>query len=178
MRKKVLLGVAAALVGPAVLYAAVSSHLASARGVGELVPDVRGKDGSGKEHSLSDFRGGPVIVFFYPRDDTPGCTKEACGFRDQWAKYSDAGVRVLGVSGGSDAGKRAFAKKYELPFPVITDGDLEWARAFGVRVILGIPQRVSFLLDKDGRIAKVYRDVDVGIHADDVLRDAHALTLN
>ncbi len=178
MRKKILVGVVGAVVGPVLLYAAVSSHLGNMRQVGDLVVDVTGKDGAGKEHSLSGLRGGPVLVFFYPRDDTPGCTKEACAFRDQWEKYTAAGVRVLGVSGGSEAGKRAFADKYELPFPVITDGDLEWARAFGVRVILGIPQRVSFLLDSGGRVAKVYRDIDVGLHADDVLRDARSLTQN
>lgn len=178
MRKKILLGVAAAVVGPALIYAAVSSNLGAPKDVGDTVSDLRGKDGEGKEHSLSALRGGPVVVFFYPRDDTPGCTKEACAFRDQWTKYTEAGVRVLGVSGGSEAGKRAFTEKYELPFPVITDADLEWAKAFGVRVIFGIPQRVSFLLDAEGRIAKVYRDVDVGIHADDVLRDARALGSN
>ncbi len=178
MRKKIVLGVATALVVPALVYAGVSSHLGSAKAVGEQIGELRGTDGAGKEHSLSGMRGGPVVVFFYPRDDTPGCTKEACAFRDQWTRYTEAGVGILGVSGGSEAGKRAFTEKYELPFPVITDGDLEWAKAFGVRVIFGIPQRVSFLLDGEGRIAKVYRDVDVGIHADDVLRDARALAAN
>jgi peroxiredoxin Q/BCP len=94
------------------------------------------------------------------RDETPGCTTEACAFRDQWARFEEAGVKVIGVSGGSTSGKAQFAKKQKLPFPLVTDEDLSWARAFGVRVVLGIPSRTSFLLDRDGRISKVYENVD------------------
>lgn len=175
MKRKLLVGLAALVAGPLAVYAAVSSHLGSPRAIGAAVEDLRGLDGAGNEVSLAALRGAPVIVFFYPRDETPGCTKEACAFRDQWDKYTEAGVRVVGVSGGSQAGKRSFTERHALPFPVVTDADLSWARAFGVRVLFGIPQRVSFLLDGEGRVAKVYRDVDVGVHADDVLADAKSL---
>jgi peroxiredoxin Q/BCP len=174
-KKKLVALFALLLIVPAVGYAAHSSNLGSLKSAGFEVGDLRAMDGDGKEQRLGDLRGSKVVVFFYPRDETPGCTTEACAFRDQWARFEEAGVKVIGVSGGTASGKADFAKKQRLPFPLVTDEDLSWARAFGVRVLLGIPSRTSFLLDREGRISKVYENVDPGLHADEVLKDAAAI---
>jgi peroxiredoxin Q/BCP len=117
----------------------------------------------------------PTVVYFYPRDDTPGCTKEACAFRDAWDKYTAASIGVVGVSSDDDESHRAFATKYKFVFPLIADRDHAWAHAFGVPMRLGMTARVSFLVGKDGKIAKVYPDVDPAVHSDEVLKDAAGL---
>lgn len=119
--------------------------------------------------------GKPAVVFFYPADDTPGCTAEACAFRDIWSEYEAAGVLVIGVSTQGDESKRAFADKHELPFPLVADPDERWAKAFGVTVRGGYAERVSFLLDRSAKVAKVYPGVDPGVHAREVLQDAAGL---
>jgi peroxiredoxin Q/BCP len=143
--------------------------------VGAQAPALTGTDQHGKPRSLVAERGHPVVVYFYPKDGTPGCTKEACAFRDAWEKFTGAGVAILGVSADSEKSHERFAKEERIPFPLIADIDLLWAKAFGVKTTLGMTSRVSFLLGPDGRVAKVYPDVDPGIHADEVLRDAQAL---
>jgi peroxiredoxin Q/BCP len=119
--------------------------------------------------------GKPAVVYFYPADDTPGCTAEACAFRDIWTEYAAADVLVIGVSTQDLESKRTFAEKHELPFPLVADTDESWAKAFGVTVRGGYAERVSFLLDRTGKIAKVYPGVDPGVHARDVLADAEGL---
>ncbi|RYE87040.1 MAG: peroxiredoxin, partial [Myxococcales bacterium] len=111
------------------------------------------------------------VVYFYPKDGTPGCTKEACAFRDVWGKYQAAGVRVLGVSEDDQASHKKFADEHRLPFSLVAD-DGSWARAFGVSTTLGMPSRVTFLIDAGGKVARVYPDVDPGVHAERVLGDA------
>lgn len=120
--------------------------------------------------------GKPAVVYFYPADDTPGCTAEACAFRDIWSDYEAAGVLVIGVSTQDLESKRAFAEKHELPFPLVADTDQQWAKAFGVRLRAGYAERVSFLLDGTGKVAKVYPDVDPGVHAAEILQDAAGLS--
>ena len=144
-------------------------------GVDDPAPDLRAVDHRGREVALRDLRGAPVLVYFYPKDGTPGCTKEACAIRDIWSRFTAAGVVVLGVSTDDAASHRKFADEHQLPFSLIADTDLTWARAFGVGTTLGMTQRVSFLLDRGGRIARVYPDVDPGVHAEQVLADAAAL---
>lgn len=119
--------------------------------------------------------GKPAIVYFYPKDGTPGCTTEACAFRDVWSNYESAGVMVIGVSMDDDASHKAFADEHELPFPLIADTEGTWAKSFGVPATAGFTQRVSFLLDAEGKVAKVYPGVDPGVHADEVLEAAKAL---
>ncbi len=119
--------------------------------------------------------GKPAVVYFYPADDTPGCTAEACAFRDIWSEYESAGVLVIGVSTQDLASKREFAEKYELPFPLVADTDESWAKGFGVTVKVGYAERVSFLLDAKGKVAQVYPGVDPGVHAREVLDDAAKL---
>jgi thioredoxin-dependent peroxiredoxin len=143
--------------------------------VGSTPPDLSAVDQHGKTHRLSEERGHPTIVYFYPKDGTPGCTNEACAFRDAWEKYQKASIQVLGVSSDDQKSHEEFAKEEKLPFPILADTELTWAKAFGVPIRLGMTSRVSFLLNKDGKIAKVYPDVDPGVHANEVLTDAGRL---
>ncbi|PXA04903.1 thioredoxin-dependent thiol peroxidase [Coraliomargarita sinensis] len=126
---------------------------------------------------------GPCLLYFYPKDDTPGCTKQACGIRDAWKKFQNAGIRVVGVSKDNDASHRKFAEKYSLPFPLIADTELELAKAFGVygekkfmgKTFDGI-HRMSFLIAEDGKILKTYPKVKPNEHAETVLEDYTQLT--
>jgi peroxiredoxin Q/BCP len=143
--------------------------------VGSATPDLAGVDQSGNTHRLADSRGKPTLVYFYPKDDTPGCTKEACAFRDVWQEYRAAGVRLLGVSQDDQQSHAKFAEKYHLPFPLIADPQGDWGKAFGVATRVGTYARVSFLVGEDGKVAKVYPKVDPGVHATQVLADVAAL---
>ncbi len=140
--------------------------------IGSDAPVLSATDQNGAKHSLADEKGHPVVVYFYPKDGTPGCTKEACAFRDVWDKYKAAGVQVFGVSTDDSKSHEEFAKEQKLPFPLLVDPNGEWLRAFGVPTRLGMASRVSFLIDARGKVAKVYADVDPGVHADEVLKDA------
>jgi peroxiredoxin Q/BCP len=143
--------------------------------VGAAAPDVSAADQAGKSHRLADEHGHAVVVYFYPKDATPGCTKEACAFRDTWDKYKAANVMIFGVSADDTSSHAEFAKEQKLPFPILADPDHVWSRAFGVGTNLGMDARVSFVIDAEGKIAKVYPDVDPGVHAATVLADASAL---
>lgn len=142
---------------------------------GQAVPALSGVDQHGETHTIGPRPAGPYVVYFYPKDATPGCTKEACAFRDAWERYQAAGVGVFGVSVDDRSSHEAFARKHELPFPLIADESGAWSRAFGVAKGLGFYERVSFLVSADGVVAKVYDSVDPGVHASEVLADAAAL---
>ena len=137
--------------------------------VGTSAPDIEGVAQNGDKVRLADFRGRPVVVYFYPKDDTPGCTAEAQGMRDEWTALQAAKAVVIGVSTDSADSHRAFTQKYELPFLLLPDPDAKIARAFGVPVHLGFAKRVTFVIDKQGRIAKVFPDVSPKGHAQEVL---------
>lgn len=145
--------------------------------VGTAAPDRTLADHTGARRTLASFRGRPLVVYFYPRDSTPGCTREACAFRDSWQQYEAAGVQIVGVSTDSPESHAAFAREHELPFPLLSDEDGALTEAFGVRTHLGMASRVSFLLDASGVIRAVFRDVDPGVHANDVLAEATRLGL-
>ena len=121
---------------------------------------------------LAAYKGKHVVIYFYPKDDTPGCTKEACGFRDAWSKLEKAKVQILGVSIDDDESHKKFVEKYKLPFPLIADTDQKICKAYGVSVTMGYASRVSYLIGPDGKIKKVYPKVDPGVHADEILADA------
>ncbi|MCR9163718.1 MAG: peroxiredoxin [Nannocystaceae bacterium] len=142
---------------------------------GAQAPSLSARAHDGTEIDLADLGGKPALVYFYPKDGTPGCTTEACAFRDVWAKYEEAGVLIIGVSADSNESHAEFADEHELPFPLIADEEGRWAKAFGVGATLGMTARDSFLIGPDGTIAKVYPGVDPGVHAEEVLRDANAL---
>lgn len=144
--------------------------------VGSPAPILSGVDHHGVAHSLQETLGSPTVVYFYPKDETPGCTKEACAFRDVWKQYEAAGVKLFGVSKDTNASQATFAGKHALPFPLISDESGAWARGFGVKPTLGMYERVTFLLGKNGKVAKVYAKVDPGLHALEVLKDVESLT--
>lgn len=142
--------------------------------IGAQAPDLETTAHNGDVIALRELDK-PAIVYFYPRDETPGCTAEACAFRDAWDRYEKQGVLVIGVSADSNASHLQFAEEHQLPFPLIADEGLEWASAFGVETTLGMTRRISFLLDHKGRIAKVYPKVDPGVHAEEILDDVASL---
>jgi peroxiredoxin Q/BCP len=124
---------------------------------GAAAPDVTGIAQDGTSVSLADHLGRWVVVYFYPADDTPGCTAEACGFRDSYQDFTDAGAVVIGVSGDSTASHERFATKHRLPFTLLTDDDGSLRQAFGVGKTLGIlPERVTFVIDPEGVVRKVF----------------------
>jgi len=145
-------------------------------GPGSAAPDVAGTDQNGSKVRLKDLHGQPVLVFFYPKAGTPGCTKEACAFRDVWQRYEKAGVRVVGVSHDTVADQAAFAREHGLKFPLVSDTEGTWGTAFGVPLrVWKFYSRISFLVGRDGKVAKTYLDVDPGVHAGQVLADAQTL---
>src|SRR5262249_44093920 len=115
--------------------------------------------------------------YFYPKDDTPGCTKEACNFRDEFSKFKKMGAVVLGVSRQDEKSHQAFKQKYSLPFDLLVDKDGSLAKAYGVTVIpaVGIHMRQSVLIAPDGKVAKFYPSVDPKTHTDEVLKDLQGL---
>lgn len=143
---------------------------------GTLAPNFTAKDANGETVRLKDLRGQKVVLYFYPKDDTPGCTKEACSFRDAFADYKKRGIKILGVSVDSEASHKKFTAKYKLPFTLLSDPDHSIADAYGVygekkfmgRTYMGV-KRITFLIDEKGRIKKVFEKVKPDEHAKDVL---------
>lgn len=142
---------------------------------GASAPDVVGQVATGQDVRLSSLRGKAVVVYFYPQDETPGCTKEACAFRDAWKDLAKNDVAVFGVSVNSAERHRAFQKTHELPFPLVADEGGSVAEAYGVRHHLWGYDRVTFLIGKDGRVARVWPDVDPAVHAREVIDAAAKL---
>jgi thioredoxin-dependent peroxiredoxin len=143
--------------------------------VGARMPDLVGIDQWGQTHRLAESSGHPILVYFYPKDGTPGCTKEACAFRDVWQRFEQKGVTLYGVSRDDRASHQKFAEQHRITFALIADDAGKWATAFGVPNRNGRSARVSFLFDKRGRLARVYPEVDPGVHANQVLGDLEQL---
>jgi len=145
---------------------------------GDEAPDFELPNQDGEPVSLSDHRGHPVVVYFYPRADTPGCTTEACSFRDSWDAYEERDVAVLGISDDPVEDLAAFAEKYDLPVELLSDADGEVGRAydsFGPVEVGGethhVARRNTFVVDADGHVAHVYEGVDPEGHAEEILAD-------
>ena len=149
---------------------------------GDLAPDFAAPTNGGGKVSLSDFRGKSLVLYFYPRDDTPGCTKEACAFRDAFAPFKKQGAVVLGVSTDSAKSHDKFVEKYRLPFILVSDETKKIVQAYGVwgekrfmgRKYQGT-HRVTFLIDPDGRIRKIWPAVKPAEHAREVLAALSAI---
>jgi thioredoxin-dependent peroxiredoxin len=143
---------------------------------GTTAPSFKTTDANGEPVNLKDFRGKKVVLYFYPKDDTPGCTKEACSFRDAFSKFKKQGITILGVSPDSEKSHQKFTAKYKLPFTLLADTDHSIADAYGVygekkfmgRTYMGI-HRTTFLIDEKGKIKKVFEKVKPEDHADEVL---------
>ncbi|MBI5545331.1 MAG: peroxiredoxin, partial [Deltaproteobacteria bacterium] len=138
---------------------------------GSPAPEVWAPNQDGKIVRLEDFQGRPILLFFYPKDDTPGCTREACALRDSYRRYQEQGIVILGISRQDPASHKAFITKHKLPFDLLSDEDGVWAKAFGVKTVplLGWFKRQSVLLDADHRVVKFFDDVDPAKHAEEVL---------
>jgi peroxiredoxin Q/BCP len=141
---------------------------------GAVAPDVVGHGPAG-EVRLSALRGKAVVVYFYPQDETPGCTKEACAFRDAWNDLEKADIAVMGVSTNSAERHQAFQQKHQLPFALASDDSGDVGAAYGVSKKLWGYDRVTFLIGRDGRVAHVWPSVDPGIHAREVIDEASHL---
>jgi peroxiredoxin Q/BCP len=143
---------------------------------GKQAPDFTLTSDSGEAVTLSDLRGKPVVLYFYPKDDTPGCTTQACGIRDAYGEFERAGAVVLGISPDSERSHVRFREKYSLPFTLLADPDHEVADLYGVwgeksfagRTYMGV-KRWTFVIDADGTVTRVLPDVKPATHADDVL---------
>jgi len=136
--------------------------------VGNKAPDFTTKDSEGNTVSLSDFKGKTVVLYFYPKDDTPGCTKEAQSFRDNYQKYQEQDMVVLGVSRDDEASHKRFKEKYGLPFTLLSDVDGRITQAYDADGG-DVAKRITYVIDPDGTISYVDSNVDTSTHADDVL---------
>jgi len=144
--------------------------------VGANAPEFEGRDANDKPLTLSSIKGKPAVVYFYPKDETPGCTKQACALRDAFGEYEKSGVTIFGVSRDSEESHRKFRQSHQLPFPLVADVSGSVQDSYGVPSKLpGIAARVSFLVDRQGKIARVWPDVDPALHADQVLAAAREL---
>ena len=143
---------------------------------GDQAPDFTLQSDAGTDVTLSSLRGHPVVLYFYPKDDTPGCTTQACGIRDAWAEFERAGAVVLGVSPDGERPHAKFRDKYDLPFTLLADTDHSVAEKYGVwreksylgKTYFGV-NRSTFVIDEDGKIKKVFEKVKPATHAVDVL---------
>jgi thioredoxin-dependent peroxiredoxin len=125
--------------------------------VGDRAPDFTLRDATGADVSLAGLRGKPVVLYFYPKDDTPGCTKEACSFRDAYQDFRDAGAEVIGVSSDSSESHKKFATRYKLPFTLLADRGGKLRKLYGVPSTLGLlPGRVTFVIDAGGVVRHVF----------------------
>ena len=145
---------------------------------GQIAPDFKLPDQDKKTHELKDYRGGVVLIYFYPKDDTPGCVKEACAIRDNFPDFRKMKIKVLGVSVDSVESHKKFAGKYELPFTLLSDQKKEAVKKYGVwekkkmmgKEFMGT-RRTSFLIGADGKVKKIYEDVKPETHAEEVLKE-------
>lgn len=143
---------------------------------GAQAPDFMARDQSGEVRQLRGLAGErPVVLFFYPRDGTPGCTREACAFRDAWDRLEEAGAVVIGVSTDDVRSHQRFAEEHNLPFPLLADPEENVLRLYGVPTQMGMAARVTFVIDAEGRIARVFPDVDPAVHVEEVLEAIAAL---
>ena len=145
---------------------------------GDLAPDFELPDQNGDLHKLSDYRGKKVVLYFYPKDDTPGCTKEACSFRDSFGDFRKHGIVVLDVSKDSEKSHALFQEKYSLPFSLLSDTDTKVSQAYeawGEKKFMGKEMvgmnRITYVIDEDGRILKAYEKVKPQDHAQEILND-------
>lgn len=143
--------------------------------IGDIAPKFEGLNEDGESVSLSDFKGSKLILFFYPKDDTPGCTKEACNLRDNFKYFEKKGFKILGVSPDTVKKHRKFSDKYEFQYPLLADTEKEVINAYGVwgpkkfmgREIIGV-HRTTFIIDEEGKIEQIIKKVKTKVHSDQI----------
>ena len=176
MKWLILVGVLVAL---AALLASQMVRAGEVPQAGQPAPDFNLPDQNGKMHTLRDYAGQWLVLYFYPGDDTPGCTKEACSFRDDLHQITELDARVVGVSVDDTASHAEFAKKYHLPFPLLADKTTAVAARYGVlmdMVVYKAARRYTFLIDPQGKINKVYDKVETSRHSKEIIEDLKRLT--
>lgn len=164
------------LLGSAVF--GVGAAQAATLEAGQAAPEFELPDQQGKLRKLADWRGKWLVLYFYPKNDTPGCTTEACNFRDDWLLLQELGAEVVGVSVDTSASHAAFAQKYKLPFPLLADAQGEVATRYGALsdwVVYKFAKRQTFIVDPQGRIARIYRSVDSDKHSAEIVADLKQL---
>jgi len=141
-----------------------------------VAPGFKATDENGNIRRLSEFRGRPVVLYFYPKDGTPGCTREACAFRDEWQQLQASGAQVIGVSVDSVESHAAFKKEHQLPFPLLSDPEGKVLAKYGVpRSPKGYASRTTFIIDAQGMIRRIFPEVDPAVHVKQVLETLHQL---
>jgi len=175
MKWLVLLGLLGAL---ALWFAGRTASAGEVPQPGQAAPDFNLPDQHGQTHSLKDFAGKWLVLYFYPKDDTPGCTEEACAFRDDLMQITKLGAQVVGISVDDTDSHEKFAKKYHLPFPLLADHSTAVASRYGVLsdwVLFKFAKRYTFLIDPHGKINKVYTRVETSRHSKQIIEDLHKL---
>jgi peroxiredoxin Q/BCP len=167
------------LLGTLVLLASKMALAGEVPKAGEAAPDFNLPDQHGQMHSLKEYAGKWLVLYFYPRDDTPGCTQEACAFRDDLHQLTDLGAQVVGISVDDSSSHAEFARKYHLPFPLLADKTTEVAERYGVLMnllLIKAARRYTFLIDPQGRINKVYDKVETSRHSREIIEDIKRVT--
>jgi len=173
------LAILAALIVFAALFVARAARSGEVPQVGKPAPDFSLPDQNSKLHELKDYRGKWLVLYFYPKDDTPGCTQEACAFRDDLHQIVELGAQVVGVSVDDTSSHAEFAKKYSLPFPLLSDKTTETAAKYGALmnlIFMKVARRYTFLVDPHGNVAKVYLSVETSRHSKQIIDDLKILT--
>ncbi len=141
--------------------------------IGQQAPDFKLNDETGIARSLSEFKGKKIVIYFYPKDNTPGCTKEACGLRDAYQMYNSNNIVILGINYDSPESHKQFKEEHKLPFVLLSDSDREVARSYGAYqgiINMLFPQRMTFLIDEQGKVIHIFENVDISTHAQDILK--------
>lgn len=137
---------------------------------GKLAPDFTLEDHNSIAYTLSDYRGkSPVIIYFYPKANTPGCTKQACGIRDNLSKFNQNQIKIFGISVDSKDALKEFVEEHNLNFPLLSDNDKKVSKAYNVLNMSGLSSRVTYIIDKEGKIAHILNDINIDEHAEKVL---------
>jgi len=179
MKRKIIFAVVSALLAAAIA-SFTSLGLANDQvTTGNAAPEFELSDQNGQLHSLEDYRDQWIVLYFYPKDETPGCTTEACEFRDNIFAYRDLNAQILGVSLDDEDSHKAFAENHGLPFPLLADVDGDASTAYGVKTRMfgmTVAKRQTFIIGPDGTIAKHYETVKPAVHAEQVLADLKELS--
>jgi thioredoxin-dependent peroxiredoxin len=173
------LAVIVAFVVFAALFVARAARSGELPEVGKPAPNFSLPDQDGKQHVLQEYRGKWLVLYFYPKDDTPGCTQEACAFRDDLNRIIELGAQVVGVSVDDTSSHAEFAKKYHLLFPLLADKSTETADRYGALMnllLIKVARRYTFLIDPQGNISKVYLSVETSRHSKQIIDDLEKLT--